>query len=317
MYKFDPENIQLGISSCVLGQEVRFDGGHRRSAFCTDQLADYVKFVPLCPEMAIGLGKPRPSIRLQRNGTDVSAVTSKGDDVTAALREFGQQAARQHNFLSGYILCGKSPSCGMERVRVYDAVGRCNVKEGVGLFAAELMKANPLLPLEENGRLNDLTLRENFITRVYAYHDWLSLLHKGLTARALIDFHSRYKFLLLAHNPKVYYELGPLLAKLSEDFEHKADTYIHAFMGALKQVATRKRQCNVLQHIQGFFKDKLSSSQRQELARVIENYRQGLVPLLAPLTLINHFLNEYPNEYIRRQRYLNPYPETLALRYAI
>ncbi len=324
MYNFETDRIRLGISSCVLGEQVRFDGGHRRSHFCSEVLSDYVEYVPVCPEMAIGLGTPRPSIKLKRNHSSsqldkpsISAVTSTGQDVSVALQQFGQRMARELDFLSGYIVCAKSPSCGMERVRLYDANGKNPAKEGIGLYTRQLMQANPLLPIEENGRLNDAALRENFITRVYAYHDWKGMLHAGLTPAALVAFHSRNKFLLLAHDPDTYYQLGPLLSDLSHDLEAKADTYIQGFMQALKKVATRKRQCNVLQHIQGFFKDHLTPSQREELTEVIERYRLGLAPLMAALTLINHFLREHPNAYLHQQRYLKPYPDTLALRYGM
>jgi uncharacterized protein YbgA (DUF1722 family)/uncharacterized protein YbbK (DUF523 family) len=317
MYNFDPSTIRLGISSCVLGNEVRFDGGHRRSPYCTQVLSNYVEYIPLCPETAIGLDVPRPSIQLRRLADGISAVSASGQDLGAALSDYGRRMARQLDFISGYIVCAKSPSCGMERVRVYDRNGANPAKEGVGLYTQQLMQHNPLLPIEENGRLNDPVLRENFITRVYAYHDWKCLMHDGLTASSLVAFHSRNKFLLLAHDPKTYYQLGPLLSDLSRDLEARAEEYIERFMQALAKVATRKRQCNVLQHIQGFFKDHLSASQREELTEVIERYRVGVAPLMAPLTLINHFLREHPNAYLDQQRYLKPYPDSLALRYGM
>jgi uncharacterized protein YbgA (DUF1722 family) len=260
---------------------------------------------------------PRPSIQLRRLADGISAVSASGQDLGAALSDYGRRMARQLDFISGYIVCAKSPSCGMERVRVYDRNGANPAKEGVGLYTQQLMQHNPLLPIEENGRLNDPVLRENFITRVYAYHDWKCLMHDGLTASSLVAFHSRNKFLLLAHDPKTYYQLGPLLSDLSRDLEARAEEYIERFMQALAKVATRKRQCNVLQHIQGFFKDHLSASQREELTEVIERYRVGVAPLMAPLTLINHFLREHPNAYLDQQRYLKPYPDSLALRYGM
>ena len=317
MYSFDPARIRLGISSCLLGQQVRFDTGHRRSHFCTEVLSDYVDYVPVCPEMAIGMGTPRASMQLRRDGESIRAITANGEDMSKPLIDFGQRMTTELDHLSGYIVCAKSPSCGMERVRVYDKEGRNPAKEGVGLYTRQLMDANPLLPIEENGRLNDAPLRENFIIRVYAYHDWKCVLQEGLSASALVSFHSRHKFLLLAHDPHSYYQLGPLLSNLSSDLESRARQYIERFMQALRKVATRRRQVNVLQHIQGFFKDQLTPSQREELTQVIERYRLGLVPLMAPLTLINHYLREHPNPYLGQQRYLNPYPETLALRYGM
>ncbi|WP_298719225.1 DUF523 and DUF1722 domain-containing protein [uncultured Oceanisphaera sp.] len=317
MYKFDPKVIRVGISGCLTGQQVRFDGGHKRSDFCTEQLARFVEFVPLCPEMAIGLGTPRPSIRLINQDEQIIAQTAKGDDVTSALRDYGRTMAPQFDGLSGYILCAKSPSCGMERVRVYHESGKGNAKEGIGIYAAELMRAQPLLPLEEDGRLNDPVLRENFVTRVFALHDWQCLRHEGITAARLIAFHSRYKYLLMAHHRDSYQRLGNLLSDLSVDVEQTANAYIEGMMQALSNNVSRKNHTNVLQHLQGYFKRELSPRQRQELARTIHQYREGILPLLAPITLLRHYLEEHPNDYLHQQVYLNPHPEALRLRYGI
>ncbi|MFD1008311.1 YbgA family protein [Oceanisphaera ostreae] len=317
MYKFDPKVIRVGISGCLVGQKVRFDGGHKRSDFCSEQLAEFVEFVPVCPEMAIGLGSPRPSIRLVNLGEDIIAQTAKGVDVTAALRDYGRNLATQFSGLSGYVLCAKSPSCGMERVRVYHESGKGNAKEGVGIYTQELMQAQPLLPLEEDGRLNDALLRENFVTRVFALHDWQCLCHEGITAAGLITFHSRYKYLLMAHHRESYLQLGKLLADLSVDVAAKADAYIKGLMQALSIIVTRKNHTNVLQHLQGYFKRMLNARQREELSDTITQYRQGILPLFAPITLLRHYLKEFPNEYLQQQVYLNPHPEALRLRYGI
>ncbi|WP_319781628.1 DUF523 and DUF1722 domain-containing protein [Oceanisphaera sp. IT1-181] len=322
MYKFDPKIIRVGISGCLIGQKVRFDGGHKRSDFCTEQLINHVEFVPFCPEMAIGLGTPRPSIRLisassQKGASNIIAQTAKGEDVTEALRDYGRTMAAQFGGLSGYVLCAKSPSCGMERVRVYHESGQGNAKDGIGIYAAELMKAQPLLPLEEDGRLNDPLLRENFVTRVFALHDWQCLCHKGMTAAGLIAFHSRYKYLLMAHHRDSYLQLGKLLSDLSCNLEAIADTYIAELMHALSLPVTRNNHTNVLQHLQGYFKRLLNSGQRQELADTINQYHQGILPLFAPITLFRHYLNEFPNDYLQQQVYLNPHPEALRLRYGI
>ncbi|WP_375057767.1 YbgA family protein [Zobellella sp. DQSA1] len=317
MYKFDPGAIRIGISGCLIGQLVRFDGGHKRSDFCTEQLARFVEFVPLCPEIAIGLGTPRPSIRLINREGMLLAQTARGEDVTERLRACGRDMAARFGGLSGYILCAKSPSCGMERVRVYHDSGKGNAKEGTGIYAAELMHALPLLPLEEDGRLNDPVLRENFVTRVYALHDWQCLVHKGLTPSRLITFHSRYKYLLMAHHRDSHQALGQLLSDLSVGVEQKAEAYIAGMMQTLARRAGRRGHTNVLQHLQGYFKGQLSSRQRQALARTIHQYREGILPLLAPITLLRHYLEEHPNDYLRQQVYFNPYPEALRLRYGI
>ncbi|MFR9717728.1 YbgA family protein [Aeromonas diversa] len=312
MYK-----IKVGISACLLGAQVRYDGGHKRSPFCERELAQHFEFHPVCPEMAIGLGAPRPTIRLVRRDGDIRAEASNGAfDVTERLIAFSEQKVRELDFLSGYILCAKSPSCGMERVKVYGGEGAA--KEGVGLFARALMEAHPLLPVEEEGRLNDPILRENFVLRVFAYHDWQQLTHQGLSAARLIAFHSRYKYLVLSHAPEIYRRLGSLLGRVGErSLDEVADTYIAGLMEALTRRANRKGHSNVLQHLQGYFKRHLSSPQRQELAEVIHKYRVGLLPLLVPLTLIRHYLREFPNPYLASQVYLQPHPESLKLRYSL
>ena len=314
MYK-----IKVGISACLLGQEVRFDGGHKRSSFCERDLGAHFDYHPVCPEMAIGLGSPRAAIRLVKRNGEIRAEASNGSfDVTEQLIAFSEQKARQLDFISGYILCAKSPSCGMERVRIYGANNEGSAKEGIGLFAKALMEANPLLPVEEDGRLCDPILRENFVLRVFAYHDWQQLCAQGLTAAALIRFHSRYKYLVLSHATTHYRALGKLLGNLGKaNLQEVADSYIKGLMTALTLRANRRSHTNVLMHLQGYFKRVLTPSQKQELAETIDKYRTGIFPLLVPLTLIRHYLREYPNTYLADQVYLNPHPDTLKLRYGL
>ncbi|WP_412706123.1 hypothetical protein Aerorivi_01050 [Aeromonas rivipollensis] len=314
MYK-----IKVGISACLLGQEVRFDGGHKRSSFCERDLGAHFEYHPVCPEMAIGLGAPRAAIRLVKRHGEVRAEASNGSfDVTDKLIAFSEQKARQLDFLSGYILCAKSPSCGMERVRIYGANNEGSAKEGIGLFAKALMEANPLLPVEEDGRLCDPILRENFVLRVFAYHDWQQLCTSGITAAALIRFHSRYKYLVLSHATTHYRTLGKLLGNLGKaNLQEVADSYIKGLMAALTLRANRRSHTNVLMHLQGYFKRVLTPAQKQELADTIDKYRTGIFPLLVPLTLIRHYLREYPNTYLADQVYLNPHPDTLKLRYGL
>jgi len=314
MYK-----IKVGISACLLGQEVRFDGGHKRSSFCERDLGAHFEYHPVCPEMAIGLGAPRAAIRQVKRHGEVRAEASNGSfDVTDKLIAFSEQKARQLDFLSGYILCAKSPSCGMERVRIYGANNEGSAKEGIGLFAKALMEANPLLPVEEDGRLCDPILRENFVLRVFAYHDWQQLCASGITAAALIRFHSRYKYLVLSHATTHYRTLGKLLGNLGKaNLQEVADSYIKGLMAALTLRANRRSHTNVLMHLQGYFKRVLTPAQKQELADTIDKYRTGIFPLLVPLTLIRHYLREYPNTYLAEQVYLNPHPDTLKLRYGL
>ena len=313
---FNQNKPTVGISGCLLGQKVRYDGGHKRSRFCTDALSEVVEFHPLCPEMAIGLGAPRPTIRLEKGDNDsVIARCSDGRDLTAPLKEYGKTVSSQISHLSGYIFCANSPSCGMEKVKIYPAAKNIpGVKAGIGVFAREIMKANPLLPVEENGRLNDPILRENFVNRVFAYQHWQRLTADGLTPKALIAFHSQYKYLLLAHDRTGYQALGKLLANLKNNFEQICDDYIALFMETMTKRVNRRQHTNVMAHIQGHFKHQLDSKQRVELANTIDKYRIGRLPLLAPMTLLRHYLNEHPNDYIASQVYLQPHPEVLELR---
>lgn len=316
MYKFNPQRIQIGISACLLGEKVRFDGGHKNSSYCNQEIESFFDYVPICPEMAIGLGAPRKSIRLVRDGETILVQSGDGSlDVTDRLNEYSENKVQELDFLGGYLLCAKSPTCGMERVTEYKLGTNNGSKSGIGVFARKLMERYPLLPVEEEGRLHDMVLRENFFTRVYAYHDWHLMKHEGLTKHKLVKFHSRYKYLLMAHSPKWYRELGPIVANI-EDLEQSATRYFEGFMTALKINATRKNHTSTLQHIQGYFKKHLSKEQKTELSEAIMKYRQGLLPLLVPITLINHYLREFPTPYIEDQVYLNPHPEELKLRYA-
>lgn len=309
--------VKVGISSCLIGEKVRFDGGHKRSAFCDEELRRHVQLVPYCPEVGIGLGTPRPTIRLEGDVDNPQAVVPKtGDNVTQRLAEFATNRERQFTQLSGYVLCAKSPSCGMERVRVYTPGENTNVKDGMGIFAKRLQTMFPALPLEEDGRLNDPLLRENFVLRVYVYYAWQQL-PRPIQSADLQAFHAQQKFTLLAHNQPVYRKLGRELAEQKSITDTFCTYYIETLMAALAKPASRKNNTNVLQHIQGFFKDHLDSPERQELAELILEYNKGKVPLMAPLTLINHYLRKHPDAYLQQQSYLRPYPDDLRLRYGL
>lgn len=311
-------DIVIGISSCVLGEQVRYDGGHKRLQFVTEELSRHFRFEPVCPEVAIGLGIPRPTIRLTGD-PDAPRVRGSDDadlDVTIPLKELGEQKAKELDFISGYIFCAKSPSCGMERVPVYSEDGRALGKIGVGAYAKALMEARPLLPVEENGRLNDALLRENFVLRVMAMHRWQSMMRDGLSVSALQSFHRNHKFLLLAHHQQIYRDLGPMLANI-DDLEKTAEQYIERFMAALKKPASRRNHVNTLMHMQGFFKEQLSQTERDELNDAIHKYREGVLPLLYPLALLRLYLKKHPNPYLEDQTYLEPYPEDLQLRYGL
>ena len=308
--------INIGISACLVGEKVRFDAGAKTSNFCVNELGKHVQYRAFCPEVAIGLPVPRATIRQIKKDELITVSRPDGSgDVTEALAEYGKRVAKLANKFSGYIFCAKSPSCGMERVKVYSADGKSATSDGIGVFANEIMKANPLLPCEENGRLNDPIIRENFVARVFAYKAWQDMEKSGLTKHKLIQFHSRYKYAVMTHDLVAYKYLGRLLASADIPLDEMAKAYIYGLMGALKIKATRKKHANTLQHLQGYFSKKLSANEKQELAQQIHDYRQGLVPLVVPLTLIKHYLLVYPLAYLSQQTYLDPYPAQLKLRY--
>jgi uncharacterized protein YbgA (DUF1722 family)/uncharacterized protein YbbK (DUF523 family) len=312
----------IGISGCLTGSAVRFDGGHKRMSFVMDGLAQWVTFKPVCPEIAIGLPVPRPALRLiQITGGDIRMRFSNApnEDVTQKMTDFAADYLPRINNLAGFIVCAKSPSCGMERVRLYDENGNRGRKEGVGLFTAALLEKYPWLPVEEGGRLHDPILRENFVERIFALHELNSLRVNGLTRRSLLDFHSRYKLQLLAHHQAGYREIGPFVASLHEwkDLDTFFVAYRKKLMTILKHPASRKNHTNVLMHIQGYFHSQLNTRQCGELREVILHYHAGLLPLLAPLTLLKHYLAEYPDRYLLTQNYFTPYPNDLRLCLAI
>ena len=309
--------LRLGISRCLLGEQVRFDGGHKRDPFLTDVLGRYVEWVPVCPEVEAGLGTPREAMRLVGDPQQPRLVSIKsGQDHTRALelvtdrRLVDLEAAD----LSGFVFKKDSPSCGVERVRTYNEHGMPN-RKGVGLFARAFVGRFPLIPVEEEGRLSDPLLRENFIERVFCYRRWQDLIHGGVTRQAVVRFHTIHKYLLLAHSAQHYRQLGRLVAQVHE-YRPKdlALRYGELFMQALAVRATVRKHVNVLQHILGHFKDRLDAQEKAELLGVIADYHQGLTPLIVPLTLIKHYVQVFDVEYIRDQVYLNPHPKELMLR---
>jgi uncharacterized protein YbgA (DUF1722 family)/uncharacterized protein YbbK (DUF523 family) len=288
MYKTGLGTVRLGVSACLLGARVRFDGGHKRNRYLINELGAHFEFVAFCPEVAIGLGTPRPTIRLVGDPASPRALGSRDDglDVTDALREYSADRAQRLDGLSGFVFKKDSPSCGMARVKVYGDKGMPQ-RDGVGIFARAVQQANPLLPVEEEGRLNDSALRENFISRVFVYARWQALCQKGFSKKALLDFHTRHKLLVMAHSPAAYRELGRLLARLDNaDLDALADRYIRRVMEELKAQASRKRHVNVLQHVLGYLRKHVDAANRADLVDVIDDYRRGVVPLVVPMTLL-------------------------------
>jgi len=314
------DTIKIGISACLAGEKVRFDSGHKKSNFCMEELAKHVEYKMYCPEVAVGLPIPRPTIRQVRTADTIKVCRPDGTgDVGPQLTEYGKKiATEQAGHLSGFVFCAKIPSCGMERVKIYNEAGTGNTSEGIGFFAEQIMKNNPLLPCEENGRLNDVHLRENFVMRVYTLYNWQQLVKEPVTVHRLTQFHAQYKYLLMAHNYQAYRDLGHLLGTfVGDDVNALADEYILGLMTALKRPASRKNNSNTLMHLQGYFKKDLSKIEKEEMREAIEEYRQGLVPLYVPLTLLKHHLKVHPNEYLSKQIYFNPYPNELKLRYGL
>jgi len=312
---------RIAISACLTGHSVRYNGGHKASELCRTQLEAHFDWMPVCPEVAIGLGIPRDPIRLVGDPQHPAVVGTRdpGMDVTAPLTHYAEQMAAELDDICGYIFMQKSPSCGLERVKVYQDNGHPAPQGGTGAYAAAFCALRPDLPVEEEGRLHDPVLRENFISRVYAYADWQHLLAEGLSRGALVRFHSRYKYLLMANNPQAYRQLGRLLGSMSrdDDPQETGPRYFSQLMQALRRCASRGTHGNVLQHLSGYFKGALTQQDKAELQHLIDQYQQGVVPLVVPLTLLKHHLRKHPDPYLQQQAYLQPHPDSLGLRNAV
>jgi uncharacterized protein YbgA (DUF1722 family)/uncharacterized protein YbbK (DUF523 family) len=309
--------IKIGVSTCLLGEEVRFDGGHKRDRFLTDQLAPFIEFVPVCPEVEVGMGIPRPALRLHEDAGEVRLVEVKsGRDHTRAMKTWSRRRVRdlERLGLCGYVLKKGSPSCGMERVKVWRETGQAS-KQGRGLFADELLQRFAWLPVEEEGRLNDPAIRENFVERIFAAQRIRLFFDRPWKVGDLIRFHTAHKLQLMAHSQKDYTALGRLVANSrGVPRGELRETYESTFMSALRHRATPRRHTNVLQHMAGHFKKLLDPGPRRELAEVIEDYHRGLLPLIVPVTLIRHHVRSLDVAYLAGQVYLEPHPKELMLR---
>ncbi len=308
--------MRVGISQCLLGEMVRYDGGHKRDLYLTDVLGNYFEWVPVCPELEVGMGVPREAVRLVLSNDEVKMVGNKsGEDWTKRVNSFSESRVKQLEELElcGFIFKSKSPTCGMERVTLYTEKGM-PAKNGVGLFADVFMKTFPQIPAEEEGRLNDAQIRENFIVRVFSYHRLKQLLN-NFSRGALVQFHTIHKYLMLSHSERHYRELGVIVAnsKSIKPSELK-ERYSALFMEGLSVKATTKKHVNVLLHILGYFRDHLSAKERAEILSVIEDYHKEYVPLVVPIMLINHYIKLNNVEYLCDQVYLHPHPKELMLR---
>ncbi|MBK6961349.1 MAG: DUF1722 domain-containing protein [Gammaproteobacteria bacterium] len=310
-----PEKVPVGISSCLLGEAVRHDGGHKRNPYILETLGRFFDLQPFCPEVAIGLGVPRPPVRLVQvagGGVRARGVRDAALDVTEPLEACAQAQHAWHASLCGYILKKNSPSCGAMGVRIHGEDSEPSERTGAGLYAARLMANFPLLPVEDEDRLADPALRENFVRRVYVLRRWREALAAGISARVLTDFHARHKLILMSHAQNDYRALGRVAAGTG-DLASRAEAYIQGAMTTLKKPATRGNHVNVLQHIQGYLKRALGREDKAELVAVIARYRSGEVPLSAPIAVLKHHFRNAPDPFIARSWYLDPEPGELAL----
>jgi uncharacterized protein YbgA (DUF1722 family)/uncharacterized protein YbbK (DUF523 family) len=309
--------IPIGISTCLLGENVRYNGGHALDRFLRDTLGKYVRYVPVCPEVECGFGIPRETFRLVGDPKEPRLVTGHtGVDHTDRMEVWASNRVTEleNDGLCGFIFKSDSPSSGMERVKVYDDKGVPR-KIGVGVFARIFMEHFPLTPVEEDGRLHDPLLRENFIERIFTYKRYREVMEGEKDIGNLVDFHTRNKLLLMAHSPKHLQQMGYLVAHAKQLSEKEFITqYEKLLTEAMSLKPSMAKHTNVLHHIMGYFKKDLSTDEKRELLQVVDEYRQGLIPLIVPVTLMNHYVRKYDEAYLQEQVYLNPHPLELQLR---
>lgn len=311
------EKVRIGISSCLLGEQVRYDGGHRQDHYLTDTFGRLVEWIPVCPEVEYGLSTPREAMRLVGDPEAPRLVTRKtGTDHTDGMLKWASGRLKQleHENLCGFIFKSRSPSSGMRGVKVYTEAGMPG-RTGAGIFGGAFIRRFPLVPAEDDGRLHDPALRENFIERIFVLRRWRDFLLQGSSLKNLVSFHTKHKLLIMAHSPKHYSALGRLVADgKGKERKRLLEEYIAALMEGLRLLATVKKNTNVLMHCMGYFKKQITADEKQELLEVIENYHGGLIPLVVPVTLINHYVRKYNESYLRDQFYLKPHPLELMLR---
>ena len=309
--------IIIGISSCLLGEKVRYDAGHQLDRYITDTLGQYFEWVPVCPEVEYGLSVPREPMRLVGDPDSPRLITIRtGIDHTEGMLKWAEQKLKEleKEELCGFIFKSRSPSSGIGGVKVYTLSGMPS-QRGIGLFGRAFMNKFPVIPVIDDGRLHDPGLRENFIERVFVYKRWQEFIKKGGLIRDLVAFHTEHKLLILSHSPRHFSVLGQLIAKLKQNKPEDLNAeYVNLLMECLRLVATVKKNTNVLQHIIGYFKNHLSSDDKKELLEVIENYHKGYIPLIVPIVLVKHYVKKFNEPYLQRQYYLNPHPLELMLR---
>lgn len=311
------DTIKIGISTCLLGESVRYNGGHQHDRFLTGTLGQFVQYVPVCPEVECGLPIPRESMRLVGDPEAPRLLTLKTRlDHTGRMKTWAEKRLQklEKENLCGFIFKKNSPSSGLYRVKVYNEKGM-PCRSGVGLWAHAFTDHFPLIPVEEDGRLNDPKLRENFIEQIFGLKRWRDALEKPRRVGAIVEFHTRNKLLVLSHSPKIYRLMGKLVANgkhlpIGELYRQ----YETLFIKSLRLKTTIKKTVNVVQHMMGFFKKQLTKDEKQELLEIIESYRRELIPLIVPITLFNHYVRKYQQPYLANQTYLHPHPSELKLR---
>jgi uncharacterized protein YbgA (DUF1722 family)/uncharacterized protein YbbK (DUF523 family) len=309
--------IRMGVSTCLLGQQVRYDGGHKRDRYITDILGEYLEFVPVCPEVEAGFPIPRESFRLVGDPENPRLVTSRSNiDHTERMVAWAEKRVREleKENLCGFIFKSDSPSSGLSRVKVYNPKGMAD-KKGVGLFARAFTRHFPLLPVEEEGRLNDAKLRETFIEQIFTLKRWRETMAHGRSVENLMDFHTRHKLLVLSHSPAYAKLMGKIVAEGKQMPIGEVYTrYEGLLVETLRLKTTVKKNMNVIEHILGYFKEQLSADEKQELLEIFDRYHREFLPLIVPVTLLNHYVRKYDQPYLKQQVYLNPHPVALKLR---
>lgn len=311
------KTLRIGISACLLGQNVRYDGGHKLDRYLRDTMGAFVEWIPVCPEVECGLPTPREAVRLVGDPRSPRLMTSRtGKDLTGQMRSWISKRLPEleKEDLCGFVFKTKSPSSGMRDIKVYTEKGMPSTK-GVGMFARDFMDRFPMIPVEDEGRLHDAGIRENFIERVFVFHRWKAMTEGDLKLSRLVDFHTDHKYLIMSHSPKHLSVLGRIVAETKgKRIEDIFNDYFNALFDTLRLKSTVKKHVNVLHHMVGYFKKLISPDEKQELLEVIENFHRLYVPLVVPLTLLGHYVKKYNQPYLSGQIYLNPHPVELMLR---
>jgi len=309
--------MKIGVSSCLLGTNCRYDGAGSKDTFVVNELSKYFELVPFCPE-AIVFGTPRESIRLVEIDDQVRVISNKEQkDVTEELKNISKTLALKafEDNLCGFVFKAKSPSCGIERVKLYQNNSNMCEKKAIGIFAKEITDKQPFLPIEEDGRLNDPWLKENFLMQIFAYKEYKLFLDNNPSFKDLVAFHTSYKYLIYAKSQESYKKLGGIVANHEKrDIADVLSDYTPAFLEAIGKKGNINKTYNVLLHIFGYFKKQINSEEKEHILTACQEYKDGIIPLIAVIKLLNLYVKRFDDSYLKTQKFLNPYPKELALR---